>query len=67
MAHIQNDVSAGDIILMHEIYSSTADAVERAVPWLLEQGYEFVSVSELIEANGGALEAGRRYFSGNNW
>ena len=67
MVHIQNDVSAGDIILMHEIYSSTADAVERAVPWLLEQGYEFVSISELIEASGGTLETGRRYFSGSNW
>ena len=39
----------GKIILMHSIYDSTADATELIVPWLKEQGYQTVTVSELIK------------------
>lgn len=39
----------GKVILMHGIYDSTAEAVARLVPQLLEQGYQFVTVSELIQ------------------
>ena len=37
----------GCIILMHSIYTSTADTVEELVPELLEKGYQFVTVPEL--------------------
>lgn len=49
----QNNVSDGSIILMHNIYDSTADAVERIVPWLVEQGYQLVTVDQLIQAKTG--------------
>lgn len=39
----------GCIVLMHSIYSSSADATERLVPWLQEQGYQFVTISELLQ------------------
>ena len=39
----------GKVILMHGIYDSTAQAVERMVPQLIEQGYQLVTVSELIQ------------------
>lgn len=39
----------GKVILMHGIYDSTAKAVEQLVPSLLEQGYQLVTVSELIQ------------------
>lgn len=39
----------GRVILMHSIYDSTAQAVEHLVPWLLDQGYQLVTVSELLE------------------
>ncbi|MBM6829564.1 polysaccharide deacetylase family protein [Anaerotignum lactatifermentans] len=39
----------GKVILMHGIYDSTADAVETLVPSLLEQGYQLVTVSEMIQ------------------
>lgn len=39
----------GRIILMHSIYDSTADATELIVPWLKENGYQMVTVSELIQ------------------
>jgi len=37
----------GNIILMHSIYATTADAVEVLVPELIEKGYQLVTVSEL--------------------
>ena len=38
----------GEIVLMHSIYSSTVEAVETLVPWLQEQGYQLVTVTELM-------------------
>lgn len=55
----------GDIILMHDIYSSTADAVEKIVPKLKKKGFQFVTVSELIKfKTGSAPRAGVQYLSG---
>lgn len=49
---IVNDVMAeveeGSIILMHDIYESTYDAVKIILKKLNEEGYEVVTVSELI-------------------
>ena len=39
----------GNIILMHSIYDSTAEATELIVPWLQKNGYQTVTVSELIK------------------
>ena len=52
----------GSIILMHDLYPSTAEAVEEAVPLLVNQGFKLVTVSELYEAKGAALEPGNVYF-----
>lgn len=38
----------GHILLMHSTYESTAQAVEVLVPWLMDQGYQLVTVSELF-------------------
>ncbi len=38
----------GHVILMHSIYESTVQAVEILVPWLQEQGYQLVTVTELM-------------------
>lgn len=38
----------GEIVLMHSTYESTAQAVAALVPWLQEQGYQLVTVSELM-------------------
>ena len=59
---VLNSVQDGDIILMHDLYPSTAEAVERLVPALIEQGYELVTVEELAQNRGIALEAHIRYF-----
>lgn len=53
----------GAIILMHDIYPSTADAVEKIVPMLIKEGYQLVTVSELIayKNDGEAPKAGQQY------
>lgn len=44
----------GQVVLLHSLYESTVEAVEFLVPWLQEQGYELVTVSELMERRFGA-------------
>ncbi len=39
----------GRIVLMHSIHEPTADATEMLIPWLRENGYQMVTVSELIK------------------
>lgn len=59
---VMKNVEDGDIILMHEIYQSTADAFEKMVPQLLKKGYQFVTCDELIEAKTGKKpEPGTQY------
>ena len=38
----------GDVVLFHSIYESTAQAIDMLVPWLQEQGYQLVTVTELM-------------------
>ena len=51
---VMSTVKDGDIILMHDIYPETAQAVKRMVPELIKLGYQLVTVSELVEAKTGA-------------
>ena len=44
---VLKQVQDGDIILMHDLYASTASAVQELVPRLQEQGYQLVTVSDL--------------------
>lgn len=53
-AAVIGKVKDGDIVLMHELYSSTAQAVEQIAPALTGQGFQLVTVSELIQFRGGA-------------
>lgn len=38
----------GKVVLMHSVYDSTAEAVEELVPWLKKNGYQLVTVSEML-------------------
>ncbi len=49
---VKSEVEDGDIILMHDIYDSTAEASETIIPWLVNQGYQLVTVSELMQYRG---------------
>jgi len=46
--NILKKVKDGDIILMHDIYSATANALDIVIPTLLEKGYKLVTVSEMF-------------------
>lgn len=59
--NILDVVQDGDIVLMHDLYSSTADAMEVVIPKLIEMGYQLVTVDELFEAKGITLQAGNIY------
>jgi peptidoglycan/xylan/chitin deacetylase (PgdA/CDA1 family) len=58
---ILNNSKDGSIVLMHSLYASTRDALKEVLPILYERGYEVVSVSELAEIKGVALNAGETY------
>ena len=47
--NVMSNVREGSIILMHDIYLSTSDAVKIILKRLDEEGYDVVSVSELLE------------------
>ena len=57
---VLNHVKDGDIILMHDIYSPTADASATIIPELVNRGYQLVTVTELANHRGG-LQAGKVY------
>jgi len=60
---VLDNVRDGDIILMHEIYKTSAEAAEIIIPELIKRGYQLVTVSELMEARGVELQSGKVYFS----
>ena len=52
-SYILENAKSGNIILMHDYHSggcTTIDALRMFIPNLIEQGYRFVTVSELIRA-----------------
>lgn len=63
VSNILSDVYDGSIVLMHDIYPSTADAVEIAIPQLIDKGYQLVTVSELLEYKNANKTNGNIYYS----
>jgi peptidoglycan/xylan/chitin deacetylase (PgdA/CDA1 family) len=61
-ANIMKDARDGSIILCHDLYESTANAVARAIPELVGQGYQLVTVEELLRLTGTSIEPGEVYF-----
>lgn len=43
-----NNLYRGNIVLLHDIYSATANSLEIIIPKLKANGYKFVTVSELL-------------------
>ena len=48
VSHVVNNVRDGDIILLHDIYSTSVSAALRIVDELLARGYVFVTVDEIL-------------------
>ncbi len=60
---IMDNVTDGDIILMHDTIDCTATAVEWIVPDLLERGFQLVTVEEMIRAKGWTEDPGVEYYA----
>lgn len=58
------NISDGDIVLMHDLYTNTAVAVERLIPALKKKGYQLVTIEELFYYKGIELEKGKVYYNG---
>ena len=49
ISRIEKGASNGDIILMHIGGINTPEAVDRVIPWLKAQGYQLVTLSEMLK------------------
>lgn len=49
---VMSNVAPGSIVLLHDIHPSTADALPELLSALEEQGYQMVTVSQLLEWRG---------------
>lgn len=58
-----NNVDDGDVVLMHDLQTSTKIAIERILPELYVRGYRIVTVSELASIKGKTLEVNKTYKS----
>ena len=45
---LKYEYESGDIILFHDIYDETADALEKILPALIERGCQLVTVSDMF-------------------
>ena len=57
------EAKVGDIILMHDIKSSSVEAALEAIDIMKAKGYEFVTVSELSQIMDSPLYSGQVYYS----
>lgn len=51
--YVIQQAKEGSVILMHDQQTQTADAMEMIIPTLIDEGFRFVTVSELIRLTGG--------------
>lgn len=58
---VTESVKPGDIILLHDIYPTSVAAALRLTDALSADGYEFVTVAELLRRNGIDAQAGASY------
>lgn len=58
---VLDHVKDGDIILIHDLYETAADASDVIVPELIRRGYQLVTVSELASYRGG-MTPGNSYY-----
>ena len=64
---IKRTAKNGNIILCHDLYDATVEAMEKALPHLIKKGYKLVTVSELLKANGNEIQSGTLYYSQNEY
>lgn len=58
---VLNDVFDGAIVLMHDGYENTVQAVKSLLPALKERGYQCLTISQMATAQGQTLRNGNGY------
>ena len=58
---MNNGSLRNSIVLCHETKNHTADAIEYLAPYLKQQGWQIVSISEMFAVNGKQLAGGVVY------
>lgn len=58
---VKTKIENGSIVLFHDRIQQTLEAIDELIPWLLDQGYELVTVSELLQRDGSEIEYGEVY------
>lgn len=48
LQNVKAQTKNGSIILMHDVHQTTADGLDAVLAYLTQQGYEFVTVSEIL-------------------
>ena len=64
--NIMRHVTEGSIILLHDIHTTTAEAMKQVIPRLIADGFQLVTASELIAYHYGELEPGEVYIGFRN-
>ena len=59
LTEIQREVKNGSIILMHDIHAETVNALPKVIDYLKGQGYDFVTVPDLLDSR---LKAHQLYY-----
>ena len=60
--NVMEDVKDGSIILLHDIYEKTADALDILLPKLIEEGYQVTNVSQMFACRGEPIESNHKYY-----
>lgn len=63
LAVIKEQIHDGAIILMHDIYDTTVDAIPVVINELRKEGYDFVTVPELAKIRGVDLQPSTTYYN----
>ena len=58
---VKKETKDGAILLFHDRLPSTVTALEAVIPYLQAQGYDLVTITELIESSGQHMEYGEDY------
>ncbi|MGN1195150.1 MAG: polysaccharide deacetylase family protein [Acutalibacteraceae bacterium] len=60
-SNFKKSVKDGSIVLMHDLYPSTAEATKSIVAYLKQNGYQIVTVPEMMDAKGITMTKGNLY------
>lgn len=61
ISYVKGHARDGDVILMHDIHNTTANAVDRICRDLKKKGFETVTVTELAAIKGKKMKTGHTY------